>query len=232
DAEFPEPTVAARVLAAIGADDTAHPGFKDVLSTIGDAVDRKKLETALTRSLTLLWHRKKLIECERPAWAAANSRLRRYRLTDPYLRFWFRYVDKAQDQIARGRADLAQAAFRRDWSSWRGRTIEPVIREALDHLAVTDSRLAGVESVRPWWTRDNQTEIDVVALTATQSALLGTIKWRPNKPVSASEMRTLRHAGSAVPRSQDAVFAAISPSGEKPEGADVAFGAEDLLAAW
>lgn len=232
DAEFPDAPAAYRVLAAIGSDDTANPGFNDVLSAIRDASERKAQETATTRALKLLTEGKALVERELPAWAPPSSRLRRYRVTDPYLRFWFRYVERRVEQIARGRADLAVVAFDRDWSSWRGHAVEPVVREALARLAVGDERLAGVENVRPWWTRDGSVEVDVVAATAEATALVGSIKWRPDGGVTEREMDRLRIARDRVPHGGDAQLAAISPSGHLPRGADVAFSAEDLLSAW
>ncbi len=153
-------------------------------------------------------------------------------VTDPYLRFWFRYVEQNVDRIARGRADLAVAAFDRDWSSWRGRSIEPVVREAIARLAVTDSRLAGVETVAPWWVRDGSVEVDVVAATFEVTALVGSIKWRPDGGVTEREIDDLRRARDRVPRAEAALLAAISPAGAAPRGADVAFSADDLLSAW
>jgi AAA+ ATPase superfamily predicted ATPase len=232
DAEFPDAPAAYRVLSAIGADDTAHPGFTAVLSAVQDASERKALETATTRALKTLTETKRLVEREAPAWAAPSGRLRRYRVTDPYLRFWFRYVERRVEQIARGRADLAVAAFDRDWSSWRGRTVEPVVREALTRLGRTDPRLAGVEQVLPWWTRDGRVEVDVVATTAERSAVVGSVKWRPSGGLTDAEVRALVTARERVPRAQDAVLAAITPGGRPAPGVDLALGADDLLAAW
>ncbi len=232
DAEFPESQTAYQVLSAIGSNDTANPGFKDVLGTITDAAERKRAETALTRALQTLTNTKGLIERELPAWAAPSSKLRRYRVTDPYLRFWFRYVERNVDRIARGRADLAIAAFERDWESWRGRTVEPVVRDALARLAVSDPDLAGVETVQPWWIRDGNVEIDVVASAAETTVLIGTIKWRARGGVTAREIDELRRHRDRVPHSEAARIAAISPSGDAPHNADVSFSAADLLRAW
>jgi AAA+ ATPase superfamily predicted ATPase len=232
DAEFPDAPAAYRVLAAIGADDTARPGFTDVLSAVRDASERKALETATTRALKTLSETKRLVDREVPAWAAPTGRLRRYRVADPYLRFWFRYVERRVEQIARGRADLAVAAFDRDWSSWRGRSVEPVVREALTRLGRTDGRLGGVEVVLPWWTRDGAMEVDVVAMTAERSAVVGSVKWRPAGGLTPGEVRALGAARERVPRASEAVLAAVTPSGEPAPGVDLALGAEDLLAAW
>jgi AAA+ ATPase superfamily predicted ATPase len=158
--------------------------------------------------------------------------LRRYRVTDPYLRFWFRYVERQVDRIARGRADLAVGRFERDWPSWRGRSIEPVVRDALQRLAVSDHHLTGVESVLPWWVRDGSAEVDVVAATSESTALIGTIKWRAKGGVTAQEIDDVRRHRARIPCSEHALVAAISPTGAAPRSADVAYRAADLLAAW
>lgn len=232
DAEFPEPQFAYQVLSAIGASDTAKPGFKDVLGSISDAAERKRAETATTRALRVLTDTKGLIERELPAWAPSSSKLRRYRVTDPYLRFWFRYIERNVDRIARGRADLAVAAFDRDWTTWRGQSIEAVVRDALERRAPTDRHLHGVESVRPWWVRDNSIEVDAVAATDDTTALVATIKWRAKGGVTVGEIEQLRRHRDRVPHSEGALVAAISPSGTRPAGADLAYSASDLLAAW
>jgi AAA+ ATPase superfamily predicted ATPase len=232
DAEFPDATSAYQVLSAIGADDTGTPAFGNLVSGIADADERRRVETATTRALTTLADVKGLIEREVPAWAAPTSRLRRYRITDPYLRFWFRYVERQVDAISRGRHDLAIKAFDRDWSSWRGRSVEPLVREALTRLAVADERMSGVERVAPWWTRDGSVEVDVVAATESATAVLGTIKWRARGGVTAREMADLRRAQHRVPRSENARLAAISPHGDRPDGADLVFDADTLLNAW
>jgi uncharacterized protein len=232
DAEFPEPLFAYQILSAIGASDRANPGFTNVLSSISDAAERKRAETATTRALRTLADAKGLIERELPAWAPPSSKLRRYRVSDPYLRFWFRYIGRNVDHIARGRSDLAIARFERDWQTWRGQSVEPIVREALQRLARSDRHLAGVEEVLPWWVRDNSVEVDVVARAAESTALVGTIKWRSKGGVTVGEIDQLRRHRERVPRSERALLAAVSASGRAPAGADVAYSAADLLAAW
>lgn len=107
-----------------------------------------------------------------------------------------------------------------------------MVRDALQRLAVSDDNLAGVESVQPWWVRDGSVEVDVVAASSTATVMLGTIKWRAKGGVAAQEMDELRRHRDRVPKSGDALLAAISPGGSPPRGADVAYTAADLLAAW
>lgn len=232
DAEFAEPQAAYQVLSTIGASEVAHLGFADVATAVGDEGTRNRAETSTTRALRTLTDAKGLVEREQPAWAPHTSRLRRYRVTDPYLRFWFRYVESHVDQIARGRGDIAQAHFMRDWESWRGRSIEPVIREGLLRLAAHHPDLDGVEAVRPWWVRNNSVEVDFAAMTRDRTSIIGAIKWRTSGPVTSKEIDVLRQHRSEVPRATDALVAAVSPKGSAPRNADLAFSADDVLSAW
>ncbi|MDO8148817.1 DUF234 domain-containing protein [Isoptericola sp. b515] len=232
DAEFPDSPAAARVLSTIGANETTAPRFNDLIPAGLEDAEVTRYQTAATRALRVLTDDKRLVTTEKPVWAPEKGRLRRYRVTDPYLRFWFRYVDPSLELISRGRADHAFERFERDWSSWRGRSIEPVVRESLARLASDDPRLQSVEDVGAWWTRDGQTEVDVAAVSRERTVLLGTIKWRPDGEISRREVEHLRAAAGKVPRSADALLAAISPDGGPVEGADLTYGAADLLAGW
>lgn len=236
ESEFPEPQAAYQVLSALGASDRSASVFTDVLGALlGDATDpaeRKRVETATTRALSVLGETKGLIEREQPAWAPPASRLRRYRVSDPYLRFWFRYVERQVDRIARGRADLAIAAFERDWASWRGQAIEPVVRESVLRLAAHDERLADVEVVAPWWTRDGSVEVDVVAASARESLLVGTVKWRERAGVGVRDVEQLRAHRERVPRAAAARLLSVARQGPAPDGVDLHLTADHLIAAW
>ena len=176
---------------------------------------------------------KDVVRLDVPAGAPPNSKLRRYRITDAYLRFWFRFVERQIDNISRGRADIAQARFEAGWPSWRGRAIEPIVHDALTRLAATDARLGGSETVGAWWNRDNSVEVDVVARDADRVLAVATIKWRSRGGVTSGEVATLAAARAAVPGAKDARLLAISPHGAAARvGADSSFTAEDLLAAW
>lgn len=232
DAEFADADAAARVLAAIGGAEIARPGFNDVVSAISDPDERDAARTATTRALGVLTTVKDVIRVEVPSGAASNSKLRRYRITDAYLRFWFRFVQRQLDNVSRGRADLAVAHFDDGWTSWRGRAIEPVVHDALTRLGATDPRLDGADRVSSWWNRDNSVEVDLVARRSGQVVAVGTIKWR-SKAVTRAEVEVLAALRSAVPGAEAARLLAVTatpPASDIP--VDALFGPEDLLSAW
>jgi uncharacterized protein len=233
DAEFADAEAAHRVLSAIGRSEVASPGFNDVVAAISDPSERDAAKTATTRALGVLTSVKDMVRIDVPAGAPANSKLRRYRITDSYLRFWFRFLERQIDNISRGRPDIAQARFDAGWLSWRGKAIEPVVHDALTRLAASDERLAGIETVGAWWNRDNSVEVDAVAREANRVIALATIKWRARGGVTRSDVTTLATHRAIVPGATDARLLAISaqntPSGT---GADQTLTALDLLTAW
>lgn len=168
-----------------------------------------------------------------PSGAGASSKLRRYRIDDPYLRFWFRFVEGHVDDVARGRPDIPTARFGSGWSSWRGRSIEPVVLDALTLLAAHDGRLGGAETVGAWWNRDGSTEVDVVARRAGTVPALGTVTWRQHSGVTGQELTALARARAVVPGAQSASLLAICPAGATPAASpDGVVTAEQLLDAW
>jgi len=203
------------------------------LSAISDPGERGAAQTAITRALKILEGPKDLIRIEVPSGAASNSRLRRYRLTDPYLQFWFRFIARHLEDISRSRGDIAVAAFDVSWANWRGRAIEPHVNEALTRLGATHPELAGVQQAGPWWNRDNSVEVDIVARTAENIATVGTIKWRPRGGVNRAEMAELANARNVIPHAGGSRLLAVCPSGLAPgASADIVMRPEDLLAAW
>ena len=233
DAEFTDAASARQVLTAIGAEAVIRPGFNDVVSAISDPGERGAAQTAISRALKILEGPKNLIRIEVPSGAASNSRLRRYRLTDPYLQFWFRFNARHLEDISRSRGDIAVAAFDASWASWRGRAIEPHVNEALTRLGATHPELAGVQQAGAWWNRDNSLEVEIVARTAENIAAVGTIKWRQRGGVSRAEMAELANTRNVIPHAGGARLLAVCPSGLAPgASADIVIGPEDLLAAW
>lgn len=230
DAEFRDTGQSRSVLEAIGAVDVGHATFT---STVGNLGGGPTAGTAVTRALDELAS-KGVLTIDLPVGAKRSSRARRYRIVDPYLRFWFRYCRPQQANIARGRSDLALALFERDWSSWRGRAIEPMVHESITRLARTDARLRSVEQIGSWWDRTGQHEYDIVGAERDGSiVVVGTIKWRPNSPVVARELAAVARARDVVPGAADAKLVVVCPSGVlSGVQADVVLDAGDIMDAW
>ena len=225
-------SVSARlVLDAIGADEVGVVNFSAIAATLGGD---KTAETAVARAMKVLVDFKQIVAVDFPG-GRQGSRLKRYRIADPYLRFWFRFVEPELRNIEIGRPDLAVDAFRRGWSSWRGKVIEPLVREAVLRLAPRlEGALAGIEAVNAWWERSGTHEFDVVGAGHDRLPLaVGSVKWRENQPFNDRDLAKLVAARSVVPHAERASLIAVSSRGvENGVSVDKVLDAADLLTAW
>ena len=95
-----------------------------------------------------------------------------YRLTDHFLRFWFRYVLPNRGTLERGQTTAVRASIMETLPSHTSWTFEAVCRQAVRSSGVP----VGCDRVGRWWYDDN--EIDVVGVNAgTETLLLGECKW-------------------------------------------------------
>lgn len=225
-AEFPDDALARTVLQQIGAGERT---FSNIQRAAGGLQP-----TSTTRSLELLID-KRVVAREVPL-STKLSRETRYRVADPYLRFWLQFIGPHFAELERGRGDRIVARITAGWTSWRGRAIEPVIREAINRLQpINDLPESG--TVGGYWTRTNVPEIDIVGAdhgpVAKKVHFAGTIKWLENSPLDQHDLNSLIGHLDDIPGASKATpTLAVSRSGVTASGATRALGPEDLLAAW
>lgn len=223
-AEFPDAAQARLVLRAIGSGERTFGNIARAAGAIG--------ATPLTRALNLLQH-KRIVAAELPI-SLRPSRDKRYRITDPYLRFWLRFIDPHMDEIERGRADLTLARIATSWTSWRGRAIEPLVREALARI-LPDEHLPEAPAIGGYWTRTNDVEIDIVGADrqpiARELRFLGSIKWLENSPFDDHDRASLTRHWAAL-TDQPIPLIAVTRSGATAHGLDAIYGPADILEAW
>ncbi len=226
-AEFPTEAQARAVLGEIGAGETT---FSNIARASGGMQ-----AMSLHRSLAAL-DAKRIIAKETPLSTKASKEAR-YRVADPYLRFWLQFIGPNLAEIERGRGDRVLARIEQNWTTWRGRAIEPVIREALMRLSPIAGLLAA-DVVGGFWTRTNVPEIDVVGAdsgpVAKRISYLGTIKWLERQILDRADINELIRVADAVPGADHTTpLVAISRSGTaKDAGVAVALGPDELIAAW
>ncbi|HEY9473562.1 MAG TPA: ATP-binding protein [Mycobacteriales bacterium] len=223
-AEFPAFSQARSVLAAIGSGERT---FNNIARAAGGIP-----ATSLHRSLGVLTD-KRVVVGELPL-STTTSRDRRYRIVDPYLRFWLRFLAPSMAEIERGRGDVTLARIRRDWTAWRGRVIEPLVREALARL-LPDDALPAAPAIGGYWTRNNAVEIDVVgadrAPVAHRLLFVGSIKWLERSPFDDHDLADL-HRHRAALTTEPLPTVAVSRSGVSSRGVHAVYSPPDLLAAW
>lgn len=224
-AEFPADAQARVVLGAIGSGERTH-----VL--IGRAAGGIPA-TSLNRALRLLVA-KRVVEAVTPL-STRPSKETRYYISDPHLRFWLAFLGPHLPEIERGRGDLVLDRIRRSWTAWRGRAVEPVLRESLLRM-----REGGVPeetgAVGGYWTRTNDPEIDIVAADrgpiAKRITAVGSIKWLENRGFDGRDLaRLIIHRSQLPGADEDTPLLAVSRSGVEVAGVR-AVGPEELLNAW
>lgn len=224
-AEFPVEVQARRVLGAIGSGERTY-------SLIGREVGEIP-SGSLSRALQTLTA-KRLVEAAVPL-STRPSRETRYLIADPYLRFWLAFLGPHLDEIERGRGDLVLARIESSWASWRGRAIEPVIRQALRRVPA-GMLPDGTNVVGGYWTRTNDPEIDLVgadrAPIAKRITVVGSIKWLEGRGFDAHDLARLAIHRAQLPGADDTTpLLAVTRTGTAEGGVRV-LGPDDLLAAW
>jgi len=224
-AEFPAEAQARTVLSAIGSGERT---FTNIGRVAGDL-----RPGSLDRSLKLLLD-KRVVEQDQPLSVKPAGKDKRYRVADPYLRFWLAFLGPHMAEVERGRGDRVLARIKTSWTAWRGRAVEPLLREALDRVLVEGPLGAGV--VGGYWTRTNDPEIDIVIAdrqpVATAILGVGSIKWGDRTPFGRRDLAQLVAHRSQLPGATDSTpLFVVARSGCDVDGV-TAFGPDELLNAW
>lgn len=208
--EFPRSALTRAVLEAIGSGERT---YSTIARKAGGA--EPVASGTLTPLLTSLIE-KRVIADEFPLSTVPDTRNRRYRIADSYLRFWLAFGTQALPLAERGLGTSALARIEASWQSWRGRAVEPLVRESLTRILLSQDSL-GISSVGGWWNRQNNPEIDLIgadrAPVAKRIGFVGSIKWRDNRPFEQRDYAELVRAAHSLPGGQDASLAAVSGSG-------------------
>ena len=227
-AEFPEEVRARQVLATIGSGERT---FTTIQRRAGIH------ETTLQRALEVLVGQKRMVSAERPL-SSRPSRETHYAVADSYLRFWLRFVGPHIPEIERGRGDLAIERIREGWSAYRGRAVEPLVRESVFRM-LPDERFGDAQYVGGYWTRKGNVEVDLVGaeekVRPKRVAFVGSIKWRERTPFDGRDLGRIAAQRDDVPGTdEDTVLVGVSREGfgQQGRGLDAALVPEDLLEAW
>ncbi|WP_436790540.1 DUF234 domain-containing protein [Yinghuangia sp. YIM S10712] len=229
-AEFPVEVQARHVLSVIGSGERT---FSAIASRCG-ADDKPLPAGSLSHALRTLTH-KRLVAVDTPLSTKPGDRDRRYRVADPYLRLWLAFFERGIAEVERGRGSRVAAAVERGWASWRGRAVEPLVREALGRL-LPDDAWPHAHEIGGWWPRTNNPEIDLVAADrspAREIVFAGSIKWHERAPFGGRDLAALARDALAIPGADgDTQLVAVSRSGFDVTDCAATFGAEELVDAW
>lgn len=228
--EFEHELQARRVIEAIGHGESAHGRIQSRSGVKGNT---------LTAALEVLVDVKRLVARELPYASPPGKTAAKYTISDPYIRFWLRFVGPHIAELSRGRSDLVVGRIMRDWSTYRGRAVEPVVREGLERLLADpelSASLGGARHVGSWWRRDHAIEVDLVGGDAPQPssvAFIGSVKWREHEPFTSADMHELAKRRTFVPGAEAAKLVAVSRVRTRHKtAADATVGPDELLCAW
>jgi hypothetical protein len=108
------------------------------------------------------------------------SRRGYFALTDPYFRFWFRFIEPNRATIDRGFGEqLVDEIIIPDLDGHLGGVFEDVAREFAGDL-VRSKELEATD-VGSWWSTDGNHEIDIVGVKRRAPTFVGTVKWRGSR---------------------------------------------------
>jgi AAA+ ATPase superfamily predicted ATPase len=162
--EFREPRRYFAILQAIASG-------KRRFGEIADVTSAEK--SALSKYLSSL-EELRIITDDLP-FGAEGGRLRRYRLSDNYLHFWFRYVFPHKGLVEAGRAREVLDIVRETFHEHVSRAFETVVRDAL-------LRRGPWRTVAPWWDRKGENEVDAIAVDERGGQVLfAEAKWTSRK---------------------------------------------------
>ncbi|SFS52325.1 ATP-binding protein [Saccharopolyspora flava] len=232
-AEFPSPDHSRRVLEAVGSGDRTHAA---IAATAG-GIPSGTLSPLLQR----LINEKHVLAQDQPL-STVPGKPGLYRVADSNLRLYLAALRSAHDLVRRGRAEAAFRTFERRWASWRGRAVEPLIRETLC-LAATSGSLPWPEvgAVGGWWNRQFNPEIDLVGTDrepiAQRIHFAGSIKWLES-PFDQHDRADLARAVHSLPgwdpKQGDLMVVSRSGVDRRVQDSDIelAWGPQEIIETW
>lgn len=151
------------ILSLIATGKTSRPAIESILeTTVGGHLDRLERDYGLIKKV-------------RPIFAKPNSRIVKYAIEDNFLNFWFRFIFKYRSTIEIGNLEYLKVLIMRDYPTYCGRFLEKYFIEKLkaDKL---------YNLIGTYWERDNQNEIDIVAINEfTKHILIAEVKRNPTQ---------------------------------------------------
>jgi len=112
-----------------------------------------------------------VIRKQRPIFAKEGSQTVRYEVSDNFLRFWFRYIERNRTLIELGNYQGLSALIADDYPTYSGKTLELFFKQKLQEGF-------GYRAIGSWWeSKQDQNEVDIVAISLDdKKALVAEVK--------------------------------------------------------
>ena len=125
----------------------------------------------------------------KPLLAKPNSKVTAYEISDPFLRFWFRFVWPYQSLVERSQLSLLRQNMGQHYEQFTGRTLE-------QYFQAQTMETGQYTLVGNWWDRKGENEIDLIALNEfNHTGVVAEIKRNPRK----ISLTTLQEKVNALP---------------------------------
>lgn len=112
-----------------------------------------------------------VIKKQRPLFAKEGSQTVRYEVSDNFLRFWFRYIERNRTLIELGNYEGLSKIINDDYPTYSGKTLELYFKQKLQESFE-------YRAIGSWWEpKGDQNEVDIVAITLdNKKALVAEVK--------------------------------------------------------
>jgi uncharacterized protein len=180
------------ILAAIAGGETKFNGIQQLIG-----VERGALSGSLRTLLELGWIRREL------PFGETSERRALYRVADPFLTFWYRFVAPLASALQFSDPTTvyaAQVAPRlADYMGWS--VFEEICGQWLQRNA--QQRLGiNVRKLARYWSRDGRTEIDLIAELDDGTFLFGECKWRTERVTRLNDLSVLQAKVASLPEAR------------------------------
>jgi len=141
------------ILELISVGKTGRSEIQSILgSDVGGYLDRLEKDYAV-------------IDKYKPINAKPNSKAQKYKITDNFLSFWFRFIYRNRSAVETGNFEYIRDVIRRDYSTYAGRVLEQFYRALL-------AESGQYNRIGSYWEKDHLNEIDIVAMNDMKKELL------------------------------------------------------------
>ena len=163
-----------------------HRAFFDVLGAIANGhTTRARIESYL--SLGVGMHLDKLegdfdiLRKMRPITSKETSRDVRYEISDPFLKFWFRFIYSNRSAVEMENFDYLKKMIKRDFETFSGIELESLFEAIL----IESKQFNRIGS---YWDKKGENEIDLIAINDAEKRLLIVEVKRQSKRYSQSKL--------------------------------------------
>jgi AAA+ ATPase superfamily predicted ATPase len=112
-----------------------------------------------------------VIKKQRPIFAKEGSQTVRYEISDNFLRFWFRYIERNRTLIELGNYEGLSKLIENDYQIYSGKSLEIYFKQKLQESF-------SYRNIGSWWEpKGSQNEVDIVAITLdNKKAIVAEVK--------------------------------------------------------